>query len=219
MGGKINMSNLVRKDDEPKGFFNQLFSGREKKERRELNDLMKQVAKKLTHDMHYGRVSFFSDKKTRLAQQEVYTIALTSVNHPDMDARIWKRFTPPKDTFGPSYRFIFEIWDFQYPTTEKSTKFSIAQHWNGDLEMRFNRDDKPISHREKVKFLTDVLETLVDKERLESYFGKPYQPGDSVSYTGSHDLHEHAAFWVRDLAPNSVSLLDSGPLVEPKMLE
>lgn len=117
----------------------------------------------------------------------------------------------------------------------------------GEFELNFGRGEKSLSHRGNINFLQDILATEIDEEKTAAYFGQPYHKGDFVSHADDgwiilhHDgketpgfpelLHlrkekikdegdsKHTAYWVRDLLPEGISLLDSGPLPEPKMLK
>jgi hypothetical protein len=221
------------------------------KERREqqLNELIKQVAQKLMKDMVMGRVGFFHDKKTGQLVTEVYGVDLKSSKHPNINVSVWKHFVRDEDPIGPSFRIVFNIWDSQFPNTDKSTMFSIVQKWDtppGSFELKVSLNDKPKSHKETINFLRDVLETEVNEESVARHFGRPYHKGDFVNHAedGWRMLHhdgkeipdpdlleyrgqiktlegssEYSAYWMRDLLPEGVSLLDSGPLPEPKILK
>ncbi len=107
-------------------------------------------------------------------------------------------------------------------------------------------NDRPISHKDKVNLLKGLLGTEVDEEKIAKHFGRPYHKGDFVSTAedGWHIMHhdgkeipnpesleyrgqgrkvedssEYSAYWVRDLWSGKGSLLDSGPLPEPKKLK
>jgi len=214
-----------------------------------LNELIVQVAQKLMKDMVMGRVGFFHDKITGQLVTEVYGVDLKSAKHPDISVRVWKHFVRDEDPIGSSFRIVFEIFDFQSQNTDKSTMFSIVQKWDappGSFELKVHHNDKPKSHKETINFLRDVLETEVDEKSIANHFGRPYHKGDFVDYAEDgwrimhHDGKEipdpdllefrgqgrefenhskYSAYWVRDLWSGKGSLLDSGPLPEPKMLK
>ena len=228
----------------------------QERQEEQLNELMRAVAQKLLTDMTRGRVSFFHDKKTGELLTEVYSVHLRSAKLPKLMVDVWKNFVPGKGFADPPIRLLMGIYDFQMddpkskiPPSSLEQTMSLAQRWGAakdDFELSFTNYGKPLSHRDKINFLQDILTTEVDEEEIASHFGRPYHKGDSVTYADngwrtyihdgkeipafpdilesvgrrdikSEDYPEFTEYWVRDLWSGR-SLLESGPLPEPKAL-
>ena len=101
--------------------------------------------------------------------------------------------SPPRRSIA-----IEQTWD----TPEGN--YIIHYRTNTDKEARNSKDQHPI--RKKIKFLKEILQTTVDKNKTARPFGRPYVAGDTYGDDSpTSDGRIHRAYWVRDLKNTTIA--------------